>query len=221
MIKNNFSIFELTQTKFGSVLFLLILLLSISQANAKHCEYQFTVWNTKSKTSEGPFKVKKDYKNLTKNEIGPQGCTPCEIDQEVITLSNKMKVKFCTKLAKSIKSTLNHILKNGYPFETILGYRASVSKGEAAMNGQRSELSNHAFGVAIDLNENYNGLYTNCFTWNRNCRLQKGGRYDPGHPLALTKTSLPVRFLKQAGLKWGGEISGRQKDFMHFSLSGY
>ncbi len=25
----------------------------------------------------------------------------------------------------------------------------------------------------------------------------------------------------QAGFKWGGEIAGKQKDFMHFSLTGY
>jgi len=30
-----------------------------------------------------------------------------------------------------------------------------------------------------------------------------------------------VRAIEDIGLKWGGEIDGKRKDFMHFSPTGY
>lgn len=209
------------RTRFNGLALILSQFFFVGIAQAKICEYHFTVWNTKTKSSDGPFTINKDYKDLKPSELGPLGCTPCEIDQKEIILDNKMKVKICIKLAGPLLETLNQILKLGYPLESILGYRPSISKGIADASGRRTELSNHAFGTAIDLNENYNGLYVNCLQWSSNCRLQKAGIYRPGHPLSLTMNSVPVLLLKKIGLKWGGEISGKQKDFMHFSPTGY
>jgi hypothetical protein len=54
------------------------------------------------------------------------------------------------------------------------------------------------------------------------CQLLRGGLWRPGFdPYSLQQNGLIVRMLKEIGFKWGGEIEGRQKDFMHFSPSGY
>ena len=83
-------------------------------------------------------------------------------------------------------------------------------------------LSNHSFGVAFDLNEEQNGLYNDCPRWGPSCVLAKGGAYRPGaDPLSLTESSPATRRMKEAGFDWGGLLPGRQKDFMHFSPSGY
>jgi len=40
-------------------------------------------------------------------------------------------------------------------------------------------------------------------------------------PTGLGETSPAVIDLGKAGFLWGGRIEGRQKDFMHFSPTGY
>jgi hypothetical protein len=45
--------------------------------------------------------------------------------------------------------------------------------------------------------------------------------WHPDQAGSLTKESPIVIELKSIGFKWGGEIEGKQKDFMHFLPSGY
>ncbi|MBI5243751.1 MAG: M15 family metallopeptidase [Elusimicrobia bacterium] len=97
-----------------------------------------------------------------------------------------------------------------------------MSRGPTDGRGNRTEISNHSFGAAVDLNEENNGLYEKCFAWSKKCALRKGGRYRPGEdPLSLREESPAVVELKKAGFLWGGRIAGNQKDFMHFSPTGY
>ena len=42
----------------------------------------------------------------------------------------------------------------------------------------------------------------------------------PEQPGAITLESVVYEAFRNIGWKWGGELAGRQKDFMHFSLSG-
>jgi hypothetical protein len=95
------------------------------------------------------------------------------------------------------------------------------SRGAADGNGNRIGFSNHSFGTAIDINPEQNGLYDNCITFGPQCRLLRGGEWRPGTPGTLDKNGDIVTLFKQAGFQWGGEIVGKQKDFMHFSLTGY
>ena len=53
------------------------------------------------------------------------------------------------------------------------------------------------------------------------CKLRKGGHWVPGNLGTLTLDGKIVRTMKSLDFKWGGEIKGWQKDFMHFSPSGY
>ena len=67
-----------------------------------------------------------------------------------------------------------------------------------------------------------NGLYNNCYEWGPKCKLVLGGNWRPGETEgSLAPDSAIVRKMKSLGFKWGGEIKASQKDFMHFSLSGF
>ncbi|HAH07296.1 MAG TPA: hypothetical protein DCM05_12370 [Elusimicrobia bacterium] len=192
------------------------------QAAAPKCSYTYTVWNVKAKKSLIRKTVSKAYGELTPSEKGPLGCTPCVEDQQEVVLSNGLKFQACKKAAEPVRKALEAALAKGQKIVSVLGYRAQMSKGAADKDGNRTELSNHAFGTAVDLNEEHNGLYENCISWGPKCRLRKGGKYRPGaDPLSLTKESPALAELKAAGFEWGGKIEGRQKDFMHFSPTGY
>jgi len=191
-------------------------------AISAQCHYSYTVWNVKARRSLIHRTVSKPYSELTRAEKGPLGCTPCEEDQAEITLSNGSQFTACRKAGPAIKTALEAALAKGQRIVSAVGYRPQVSKGPADKAGNRTELSNHAFGAAVDLNEEHNGLYENCIAWSRKCRLRKGGIYRPGaDPLSLSKDSPAVVEMRKAGFSWGGEIEGRQKDFMHFSPTGY
>lgn len=96
-----------------------------------------------------------------------------------------------------------------------------MTKGDVDALGHRTRFSNHSFGIAIDINEQQNGLYDRCIRFGPACRLRRGGVWNPDQAGSLTRDSPVVKALGQIGLKWGGAIEGRQKDFMHFSPSGY
>lgn len=150
------------------------------------------------------------------------GCTLCKEDQTTVALSNGRSFQVCHKVAGQFKTILEGVIKKGFPVDTILGYRPSKSKGPADPRGFRTEFSNHAFGVSLDVNENQNGLYNKCTQWNPGCVLAKGGAYKPHlDPRSITRDTEIVKLMLKNGFKWGGEIQGVQKDFMHFSPDGY
>jgi hypothetical protein len=185
-----------------------------------YCEYSYTVWNNLQKKSEGPFTIRKHISDVKPIERDPGGCTLCKSDQIEISLSNGVKFEVCKKEAGRIQSSLEKALREGVIIKTVVGYRPSMSKGALDARGRRTEFSRHAFGIAVDINEAHNGLYDQCLKWGPSCRLIKGGTYLPGKPLSLTSDSVLVNIFKSSGLKWGGEIEGYQKDFMHFSPDG-
>lgn len=182
------------------------------------CHYDYTVWNTNTRRSEGPYRISKWKKDLTQKEKGPFGCTPCREDQVKIKIKS-LSFEVCKELVEKFKSAL---LESNFPITSILGYRPSVSRGPTDSRGLRTELSNHAFGVSLDINEEYNGLYNNCLHWNEQCVLSKGGPYRPfQNPRSITEDSSLVKAMEKYGFRWGGKIQGVQKDFMHFSPTGY
>lgn len=199
----------------------MIIIMLSSLLYAQDCTYSYTVWNTRERTSDGPFLIKKSRSQLVSYEKGPRGCTPCEEDQVSVQLSNGLSFKTCKHFASDFKQALEMVLSSGRKIESILSYRASLSKGKADARGRRTEFSHHAFGAALDVNENHNGLYNNCLRWSGQCVLSKGGVYRPDSALAIRENDEFVTQMQRIGLKWGGKIAGNQKDFMHFSLDGY
>ncbi|MDH3973813.1 MAG: M15 family metallopeptidase [Deltaproteobacteria bacterium] len=186
------------------------------------CTYSTYKWNVNSREAVDFKRVSHAYMDLTEEEIDPEtGCTVCEEDQVIIDIPPVKPFRVCKKLAPAITEALYGMMESGEPVFKVVGYRVGKTRGEPDSNGNRTGFSNHSFGVAIDINPDQNGLYDKCIDFGEHCRLIKGGPWLPGRPGTLMPESEAVRLMKRAGFKWGGEIAGRQKDFMHFSISGY
>jgi hypothetical protein len=202
-------------------LLLLIVILFPFQSLAKDtCSYTYTVWNTAQKRTVSKQKISKPRSELTEEEKGPYGCTICNEDQEIVTLDNEASLKICRRISVHVKKALNQTLKDGYKIESLVGYRPSKSRGPADAKGNRTLFSQHAYGVAIDVNQEWNGLYTNCQNFNPDCQLIKGGHYNPNNSLAIKNNSFLINAMQKAGLAWGGKRTDSLKDFMHFSPDG-
>jgi hypothetical protein len=147
------------------------------------------------------------------------GCSVCEEDQDWIQIPGVERFRICRKFKKPIEALLLQSAKRGFPLKEIVGYRVGKSKGPIDKNGLRTQFSNHSFGVSIDINASFNGLYENCKIFSEKCRLLRGGTWRPG-PEQVTLHSVIYQSFRELGWKWGGELLGLQKDFMHFSPSG-
>ena len=76
--------------------------------------------------------------------------------------------------------------------------------------------SNHAYGHAIDLNPVENP-YVGC----GRTRDQASERYIDRSDSPGMVTPAAVRAFRSIGWGWGGDWSGRTKDYMHFSTTGH
>lgn len=194
----------------------------IANSSPLTCHYHTYKWNVRLKQAVDIQQVTKPYAQLLATEIDPlTGCTVCEEDQVSIRLAGIEPFKVCRLLAVEIEHTLRELLQQGEPIYDVVGYRVGMTKGPVDEQGNRTRFSYHSYGIALDINTEHNGLYENCQQIGPWCRLRKGGQWSPEQPGSLTGDSATVRALKQTGLKWGGEIHGNQKDFMHFSPYGY
>lgn len=186
------------------------------------CTYDVYNWNTLKKRAVNFARVRRPYSEIKAEEIDPYtGCTVCEEDQELVAVVGVKPFLICRKLVPVVRETLLKLLVAGEPVFEVEGYRPGRTKNPLDRSGNRLGFSNHAYGAAIDLNRSRNGLYDNCFKFGPGCRLLQGGRWKPEIRGTLAPGSAIVIAMKAAGFKWGGEIEGRQKDFMHFSFSGY
>lgn len=186
------------------------------------CSYEMQVWNVNMKSSAGVINVRHAYSELSPEEIDPAtGCTVCSEDQILVDVPPLDPFFVCHRLAFRVNSVVRELLRSGAPLRTVTGYRVIKSRGMVDGNGNRTVFSNHSFGSAMDINPEQNGLYDNCVEFGPQCRLLRGGEWVPGASGALAGEGEVVLALKKAGFRWGGEIAGKQKDFMHFSLTGY
>ncbi|OIO57461.1 MAG: hypothetical protein COX57_00030 [Alphaproteobacteria bacterium CG_4_10_14_0_2_um_filter_63_37] len=208
-------------------IFILIVLfaappLGLAQADEPSCHYTTYRWSTFAKSAVDVHSVRHPYAELQPTEIDPAtGCTVCEEDQIEISLPGLAPFRVCKRIKIQVWAALNQVLAAGAEIDSVVGYRVGMTKGAVDDRGNRTQFSNHAFGVALDINERHNGLYDHCPTFGPGCRLLRGGKWDPGQIGSLTPDHPIVRALDNVGLKWGGQIEGLQKDFMHFSPSGY
>lgn len=187
-----------------------------------NCTYQVLVWNVYSKSSSAVKKVSHSYADLAPIEQDPMtGCTVCSEDQVRVSIPQLQPFFMCYKLAPRVRSMMETMIRGSAPIHTIDGYHVIKSRGPIDKSGNRTGFSNHSFGTAIDINPEQNGLYDNCIQFGPQCRLLRGGEWRPGTPGTLEKNSDIVAMFLSAGFRWGGEIAGKQKDFMHFSLTGY
>lgn len=198
------------------------LLIGTAMSAEQICSYTTYSWNIRDKKPTLLHKVVKPKSSLTEEEFDPlSGCSVCEEDQVVQTIGKLPPFKVCRRIAYRVQVTLENLLRQGVPLLDIVGYRVGRTRGMVDDEGNRTEFSNHSFGVAVDINADANGLYDNCVSFGSDCRLIKGGVWNTGNEFSLTADSQTVIAFKSNGFKWGGEIAGMQKDFMHFSLTGY
>lgn len=186
------------------------------------CTFQTYSWNTIRKQAIEYQRVQIPYSEITDiYRDRATGCTVCEEDQKEIHIDSLKPFKVCNLLAPKLEDALNRIVAQGALIQTVTAYRVGKTRGDIDSEGNRTEFSNHSFGIALDINETFNGLYDNCINFDQNCHLIRGGGWNPDNPESLTESSIIVREMEQIGLLWGGKIAGKQKDFMHFSPSGY
>jgi hypothetical protein len=186
------------------------------------CSYSTYKWNIHTRKAVEPRRIAKPYSDLTASEKdGETGCTVCEEDQVELSFPGLRPFKVCKRLAPGIEKIIAELQRQQAPLRDVVGYRVGMTRGNPDSAGNRTGFSNHSFGVALDINTAQNGLYENCINFNPACRLIKGGPWKPEQEASLTASSLIVQTFKQNGFKWGGEIAGLQKDFMHFSPTGY
>lgn len=211
--------------KITFLIIILILILEtelVAEEGQLTCTYQTFNWSVNLRKAVDYKTVSHSYNNLTPEETDPvSGCTVCEEDQEIIHIQPLAPFLICKKLAPAVKETLSNFIQSGEQIYEVIGYRVGRTRGEADANGNRTGFSNHSYGTAIDINPMQNGLYDNCVNFGNNCKLIRGGPWEEGQHGTLTSESRIVKAMKAAGFKWGGEIKGKQKDFMHFSLTGY
>lgn len=205
----------------------ILVLFFLMAATAAHandqCSYTTYKWSVHLKKAVEFQRINKLYSQLESYERDTvTGCTVCEQDQREITMQNIKSFKVCHIIADPVQAILTELIEQGESINQIIAYRVGMTRGDVDQQGNRTVFSNHSFGVAIDINPQHNGLYDNCLQFNNTCKLIKGGPWQPGvDKYSLYNSSEIVRAFKSLGFKWGGEIAGKQKDFMHFSLSGY
>jgi len=186
------------------------------------CTYEMQVWNVNQRSSTHTKKVQHPYVDVTSAETDyDTGCTVCSEDQVLVEVPPLQPFFVCYGLSSRVRTVIQDLMRSGAQLYTVIGYRVIKSRGPVNGNGDRTEFSNHSFGTAIDINPEQNGLYDNCVAFGPRCRLIRGGEWKLGVSGTLDRNSAIVTMFKLAGFKWGGEIAGKQKDFMHFSMTGY
>jgi len=198
-------------------------LLAVSQGSGT-CTYQSFWWDVARQRAVEPVTVRHPYAEVVAEEQdAATGCTVCEEDQDTVAVPGVTPFRMCRRLAPAVRVALAELIRAGAPVHEVVGYHVGRTRGDADAQGRRTGFSNHAYGIALDINPAQNGLYDRCEVFGPQCRLLRGGpwRPDARDPRTLTGESPVVQRLAAAGFKWGGAIAGRQKDFMHFSPTGY
>jgi len=191
-------------------------------AEPSTCSYTTYKWNVAQRKAVEYQRVRHPYsqvKNIERDAA--TGCTVCEQDQVDIDLPGIKPFKMCRQLAGPVAAALNDLLTQGQPIYKVIAYRVGMTRGDIDAAGNRTKFSNHSFGIALDINDEQNGLYDQCSRFGPQCRLIKGGRWLPSQVGSWTENSHVVHRMQRLGFKWGGRIKGKQKDFMHFSPTGY
>jgi hypothetical protein len=198
-------------------------MLASSQASGA-CTYHSFRWDVVQHRAVAHAAVRHPYAEVSAEERdAATGCTVCEEDQDTVAVPGLPPFLMCRSLAPLASEALTELMRAGAPIRDVVGYHVGRTRGDADGQGRRTGFSNHAYGIALDINPALNGLYDRCEVFGPHCRLLRGGVWRPegGDPGTLTASSPVVARLAAAGFKWGGAIPGRQKDFMHFSPTGY
>ncbi len=185
------------------------------------CTYSDWRWDVSTGKAVDFRTVTTTKDRLSDEQFHPElPCSICREDMMAVRVGDLEPVLLCRVVAGAVEDAINRALDQGFPVNSLTGYRVGRTKGPLDNQGRRTQYSHHSFGLAIDINADQNGLYDRCVQFGPACRLRRGGHWNPSNPAAITPDSPIYKTMTSLGFKWGGELPGRQKDFMHFSLSG-
>jgi len=201
------------------------------------CTYRTYEWSTAEGRAVNRRTVEKDYSELDAEERNPTDprCTVCSEDQITLDpadfgIEGVDPIRVCWVFADAVREALRTVsASDEFVIVELDGYRVGRTRGRVE-DGLRTELSNHSFGTAIDINASHNGLYNRCDVTElteeaiAGCRLGVGGAWRPSEEPrhSIVEGGIVYRaFVEGVGWRWGGEISGRTRDLMHFSPTGY
>lgn len=200
------------------------------------CTYRTYEWSTTARRGVNHREVVTTYGELADDERDPADlrCTVCRQDQALLDpaafgIEGVEAVYVCAVWRDAIAAALLEAVNAGFEIRELDGYRVGRTRGRI-VDGLRTELSNHSYGAAIDINADHNGLYGDCNVSEvtsdtiENCDLRVGGAWDPDARPATTIVrggALYRAFVETLGWRWGGSIAGSTRDMMHFSPSGF
>ncbi len=125
------------------------------------------------------------------------------------------------KLSDEVKQIFNEIFNLRFPIKSVIpivkfGWndeKSMLANNTSAFNYRKikgtERLSNHAFGIAIDINPLLNPYVK------KNSVEPEGASYNPELPGTITENSDVVKIFKSHGWNWGGDWT-RGKDYQHF-----
>ncbi len=125
------------------------------------------------------------------------------------------------KVAHDLVTIFDELLKIKFPIHSVIPIsqfdwddeKSMLANNTSCFNYRvikgTNRLSNHAFGLAIDINPFFNPYVK------ANSVEPEGAKYIPSRPGTITKDSEVVKIFISKGWKWGGNW-GKGKDYQHF-----
>lgn len=137
----------------------------------------------------------------------------------------------CNKdIAQDVAEIFSELYDNEYRIESIKLIDEFGGDDTASMEANNTScfnyrvvegttrLSNHAYGLAIDLNPYYNPYITYNNDGTTNCSPEESIAYEDrsaAFPYKIDENDLAYKLFKQHGFKWGGNWNS-VKDYQHF-----
>lgn len=125
------------------------------------------------------------------------------------------------KVAKEVVEIFQEIKKSGFQIEKIIPISEYNWDDDKSMEDNNTsgynyrfvantkKLSNHSFGIAIDINPRYNPMIV------KDRISPLNGSYSNQNKGTITSESEIVKIFKKRGWKWGGDYK-TLKDYQHF-----
>jgi len=126
------------------------------------------------------------------------------------------------RVAREVEAIFREIQQAGFPIESIRPMKEFGWDDDASMEANNTsgfcwrtikgstKLSDHAYGLAIDINPRLNPQL------DRRGRPMTPGSYDKSTPGSIFATGPVVRAFERRGWRWGGRWKS-SRDLMHFS----
>ena len=136
------------------------------------------------------------------------------------------------KIAEKVLEIFRTLYENRYPIERMVLIDAYGASDEASMNDNNtsafnyrtisgsSKLSNHSYGLAVDLNPKYNPYVKTASDGSVFCQPESGIAYadrSKEFDYKIDTEDLAYQLFTQAGFIWGGSWKS-VKDYQHFEF---